>query len=287
MESPVSFTSQGCVLRGILHAPDDAAARRSTGIVFLNGWAGYRIGPHRIFVQAARRFSAAGYSALRFDFRGRGESEGEAGAATITTMIADATAAVKALCAEAGVERAILLGLCSGSKVALGASARDPRIAGLVLWSGDPLTAGSVTAKQRRKGVHALRQYAGKLFRPATWRKLFHAQLNPRLIARALSGAEQQRASGADEAQRDRQILEQFRVFQGGVCFIYGGRDPAAPPAMEGFAAFCRANRIEHRLDVIPDADHNFTSLVWEQAVIDRTLDWLEGRNSTAAAAGR
>ena len=65
MERPVVFWSQERLV-GVLHEPEGAA--RGAGVVFLHGWAGYRGGPHRMFLETARRLAEAGYHALRFDF---------------------------------------------------------------------------------------------------------------------------------------------------------------------------------------------------------------------------
>ena len=93
-ERPVVFHSPARLV-GVLSEPEGDP--RGAGIVFLHGWTGYRIGPHRIFVEAARRLAAVGYHSLRFDFRGRGDSDGEHGTTTLDQMIDDARAARRLL----------------------------------------------------------------------------------------------------------------------------------------------------------------------------------------------
>lgn len=283
MDRSVIFNNCDCNLHGVLAEPANGTPPGSAGILFLGGWGGYRIGPHRMFVRAARHFAAAGFPSLRFDYRGRGESEGVAGEATISTMITDAAAGVTTLCAEARVERVILLGICSGGKVAMGAAPHDPRIVDIVLWSADPLDHSIAAAARRRRKTRMLLQYGGKLFRAATWRKLFGGNLNPDMVARALAGDERPVGMSAEEAKRDRRILDDFRVFKGEVYFIYGGQDPMSVPAQNGFAGFCCANRIGHRIDVIPGADHNYASLDWERQVFEKTLAWLGDRMKAGA----
>ena len=119
MEKPVTFESD-VLLRGVLNVPDGAAA----AVVFAHGWSGYRCGPHRMFVNAARRFAEEGIASLRFDFRGRGDSDGDAAATDLDAMIADLLAAAQFVRAEAGIERVFPLGLCSGGNVVLGAASR-------------------------------------------------------------------------------------------------------------------------------------------------------------------
>ena len=48
MEKHVRFTNQGETLLGVLFTPEEGR-KRDTGLIFLHGWAGYRIGPHQMF----------------------------------------------------------------------------------------------------------------------------------------------------------------------------------------------------------------------------------------------
>jgi len=87
MERPVSYYSQGARISAVLYGPDGAGpsakggsasggARRLPGIVLCHGFTGIK---ELILPDYARRFAAAGYAALAFDYRGFGESQGERG----------------------------------------------------------------------------------------------------------------------------------------------------------------------------------------------------------------
>jgi dienelactone hydrolase len=76
MERPVSYYSQGVKMSAVLYLPDDAGGGRRPGIVLCHGFTGIK---ELILPDYARRFAAAGYVALAFDYRGFGESEGERG----------------------------------------------------------------------------------------------------------------------------------------------------------------------------------------------------------------
>ena len=96
MEKPHSFHNDGAALYAMLHVPDGfRGGPGSIGVVFLHGWSGNRRGPHDILVAAARRYCDAGFPCYRFDFRGRGDSEGDADAANLATMISDTELAVR------------------------------------------------------------------------------------------------------------------------------------------------------------------------------------------------
>jgi hypothetical protein len=87
MEQPVSYYSQGVRISAVLYSPDGAGpsakggsasggGRRLPGIVLCHGFTCIK---ELILPDYARRFAAAGYAALAFDYRGFGESEGERG----------------------------------------------------------------------------------------------------------------------------------------------------------------------------------------------------------------
>jgi len=77
MERPVTYYSRGVKISGVLYLPDGAGAgQRLAGIVLCHGFTGIK---ELILPDYARRFAAAGYAALAFDYRGFGESEGERG----------------------------------------------------------------------------------------------------------------------------------------------------------------------------------------------------------------
>ena len=74
-ERPIVFYNKGQQLNGILHSPV-ACAALCPAVVFFHGFTGTKVEPHRIFVKTARELAAIGFYALRFDFRGSGDSEG-------------------------------------------------------------------------------------------------------------------------------------------------------------------------------------------------------------------
>src|SRR5690554_8214274 len=88
-ETPVSFVNSEEKLYGILHQPLNAELKNAPLLIFLHGFAGYRIGPHQLFIKTARFLTQRGYSCLRFDFRGRGYSEGARENTNYKSMVSD------------------------------------------------------------------------------------------------------------------------------------------------------------------------------------------------------
>ena len=268
MERPVSFES-AVLLQGILTAPEGAQA----AVVFAHGWSGYRCGPHRMFVNAARRFAEAGIASLRFDFRGRGDSAGDAAETDLDGMIDDVLAAAQFVRAETGIERIVPLGLCSGGNVVLGAASLDKSFAGLVLWS-TPLFAPQKPAGERaRRRVRVLGDYARKLFRRETWARLVAGGIDFRGVGRAVKGHDKPAGRNPKDSRCD--VMAELAGYDGPALFIYGSRDDEAIGAPETYAAFCREHGIPATLHTVGGANHSYYSLAWEREVIETTLDWL------------
>ncbi|MEO6566032.1 MAG: alpha/beta fold hydrolase, partial [Casimicrobiaceae bacterium] len=73
----------------------------------------YRVGSHRQFALLARALARVGIPALRFDYRGMGDSEGDR--RSFDEIDADIAAAIDTLCREAHLARVVLWGLCDGA----------------------------------------------------------------------------------------------------------------------------------------------------------------------------
>jgi hypothetical protein len=272
MEKAVEFTNEGRKLRGILHLPE-ARDPAGTGVVFLHGWSGCRHGPHLMFVKAARRFSDLGNACLRFDFRGRGESEGETIEAGIGSMISDTRAAMDCLHDAAPVRRVVLLGICSGCKVAIGAAAADSRPSGLALWSAEPMGEMKDASVNARKTAHALRQYARKALQPRAWLKILSFRVNTGLVRKAVLEHE---TATVEERRRESLMLKRFReTFRGRVLFIYGSNDPETRLASRNYSRLCGRAAIPNEVHEILGANHSYYSLVWEKKALDLTERWL------------
>ncbi len=270
------FAVAGTPLTALLYEPAQGTVERL--VVLLHGWSGYRIGPGRLLTEAARELARSGYAALSFDFRGRGDSAGDVAETTLQTMIADAVAIVPAALEATGAATATLLGLCSGSEVAVGAGLSDSRIDSLVLWSA-PIFGGELTLERRaRRGRTAALGYLRKVFRAETWAKLVGGRLNWKLIRRALSGGRSTEAAAAEAAGGKPDPAAQMRAFDafaGRMLLVYGTGDPEAPPSREFYLPILERAGIAHGLVEIEGANHNFYALGWKRELMEATIAWL------------
>ena len=130
-EEKVEIESCGDNLRGIVTRPTKESPRRDF-IIFLHGFAGNR-DENGLFSEAAGRFAASGFSSLRFDFCGHGESSGKSIELTINREIEDFRSAVGFVRNKFNPGSIYALGFSLGAYVAL--RAPEPDINGFILWS--------------------------------------------------------------------------------------------------------------------------------------------------------
>ncbi len=130
---PLHFGPDGRPLFGWHHPP--GAPSRQTGVVLCNPIGDDYVRAHRALRHLAEHLSRAGFSVLRFDFRGTGDSAGsESDPARVAAWQADVRFAVDELRALGGVERLAVVGLRLGATMAMSALGEHP-VDSLVLWS--------------------------------------------------------------------------------------------------------------------------------------------------------
>ncbi len=212
----------------------------------LHGFTGNKAETHRLFVQTARRLTTAGFIALRFDFLGSGDSEGEFEQMTIRGEVEDALNALAFLRAQRRVDTARigLLGFSLGGCVAALCLPRAGDIKAVVLWApvSNPMR-WMPPAGVPDKTVNIGGNRVGVAF----YKEL--PELKP---------------------------LEAVRTYRGAVLVLHGTADTAVSP-QEGRAyesAFGQARPFEFR--PIPDADHIFSEPDAEQRLIQQTLEWFQ-----------
>jgi pimeloyl-ACP methyl ester carboxylesterase len=136
VQQRVSFESDGLKLAGIVHVPDcHKSGERRPAIIMMHGFGANKTGgPEWVCGQ----FESWGYVALRFDYRGCGESEGERGRVIAMEEVSDARNAVTYLASrpEVDPQRIALAGSSLGAGVAVYAAAIDPRVAAVILENG-------------------------------------------------------------------------------------------------------------------------------------------------------
>src|SRR5690554_81287 len=136
MQQAVELVVDGKTLRGMYHRP--AGEGPYPTVLLFHGFGGNKLEPHRIFLKLSRGLAAAGIAALRFDFSGSGESDGDFEEMTFSSEMHEAEAIVDyALSLPAtDSENLGVVGLSLGGAVAATLAGRRPdTLRSVVLWA--------------------------------------------------------------------------------------------------------------------------------------------------------
>lgn len=279
-EKPVLFSCEGETMLGIVSAPQNSAA---TGVLIVVGGPQYRIGSHRQFLLLARALAAEGYPAMRFDFRGMGDSSGTP--RIFDAVDEDISAAVSAFIAACpSLERIVLWGLCDAASASLlyWERSRDARIHGMVLLN--PWVRSEATLAR----THIKHYYVRRLMQADFWYKILGGRLRIDLAIKAFltslrkSRAEGGNASGIGETPFQRCMLRGFSEFSGPILLILSGDDYTAKEFVETTLANpewqAALGGKNVKVGKVADADHTFSSAEWRATVESSTIHWLCGQ---------
>lgn len=176
-EHAVLFDCAGEQSVGIVTTPAQGEAH--TGLLIVVGGPQYRVGSHRFFVHLARQAATHGLAAMRFDYRGMGDSWAET--RDFEQVEEDLRRALDVLMQQVpSLQRVVLWGLCDGASAACFQAAHDSRVSGLVLvnpWAHTP--EGAATTRLRH-------YYLQRLLSKAFWQKLLSGRVDLKSSGQAL-----------------------------------------------------------------------------------------------------
>ncbi|KPJ59057.1 MAG: hypothetical protein AMS15_07265 [Planctomycetes bacterium DG_23] len=248
----VELLSEREVIRASLHLP--GRKRKCPGVLLCHGFTGNRIEAHFLFVKMARALEAKGMAALRFDFRGSGESEGRFHDMTLSQEIADARAALKFLGRRREVDggRLGILGLSMGGCVAGCILGLESGIKSAALWSA-----------------------------PAHIRELFISKLEPEELVRFMRRGYTEfgafrigKAFALDLANIN--PLAGIARSAAPILIVHGTEDETVPLSeSEALYQTARSRGVRTEKYIVKGADHTFNGVRWERRVIERTASWF------------
>ena len=265
----LSFACGGDWLYGVLDAP---ALPHKRGVLIVVGGPQYRAGSHRQFTLLARSLAAQGIAAMRFDYRGMGDSEGAM--RDFETVDDDLRAALDTFCAQVpGMTDVVLWGLCDAASAAALYAAKDTRVAGLVLlnpWVRTESGQAKATLKH---------YYRARLLDVQLWKKLASFNFDVRAAAgsfRRLLGSAVKAAPAGALPDRMHDGLDRFG---GKLLVILSGADltaqefsdlAAGSPKWQGLMGAPRVTR-----KLLPKADHTCSRREWHEQLAQWTADWV------------
>ena len=257
-------------------------------MILLSAGTVHRIGPHRWYVRLARRFAALGFSVLRVDLSGIGDSGAPAGCAENLCyprdMLADVDEAMRLLSARTGAQRFVLAGLCSGGDITFQKALADPRVASAVIVNPRTFCVNDLdeveTYKRARYWLDALldRRKLARLLRGRVdvanavgvlGANVKRVLSRPRLIGPGGGRVEDVPASLRHLAERGVDTLLVAAAHDPGVEYV----DMHQPQKMRALAKLPGFRRIE-----LAGTDHTFTSMFAQRLAADSIVGHVAGR---------
>ncbi len=145
---PFYFGDSRRPLFGVHHPP--RVGPRRPGVVVCPPFGQEALRGHRSLRDLAARLAEAGVPALRFDYRGSGDSSGEPVEARLEGWVADVVTAVEEMREATGDERVSLAGLRLGAAAAALGAGLAGGAESLLLW--EPVVDGAAHLAELRRG---------------------------------------------------------------------------------------------------------------------------------------
>jgi exosortase A-associated hydrolase 1 len=265
----LAFECAGHWLYGVASVP---AAPYQRGVLIVVGGPQYRAGSHRQFTLLARSLAEQGVAAMRFDYRGMGDSEGAMRA--FDSVEEDLRAALDAFVAAVpSLTDVVLWGLCDAASAAALYAAGDARVAGVALlnpWVRTDSGAAKATLKH---------YYRARLLDGALWKKLASGRFDFRAALASFAGLLGSARKAPPLGALPDRMHAGLGQFGGKILIMLSGADLTAQEfsdlsqASPKWRTLMAAPRVTRKL--LPKADHTCSRRAWHDQVAQWTADWV------------
>lgn len=276
-ERPVVFGPNGSLVGVIAEPAANELTRPRIGCIFMNAGLVHRVGPNRIYVRLSRQVTSLGFPSLRFDLSNRGDSDvRQDGLPFLEGSVADVRAAMDLLQKSVGVEKFVLMGICSGAVNSLHMVKIDDRVIGAIAIDGPAYqTVG-----------HYLRWYCGRILSPRVWVNALTGRTPLRRLTGPTRRMDPRRAQdefqhaynelSVPSKEESERVMHQVLDRGAKLLFIYTGSWPIynyEHQFRDAFPAVMKRGGV--RVIYAPDADHTFSRLHHQQRLLDIVRDWF------------
>jgi len=253
MQRAVELSNEGELIRASLHLAE--RKRKCPGVLLCHGFTGNRIESHFLFVKMAFALEGQGMAALRFDFRGSGESGGQFQDMTLSQEISDAKVAFEFLARRREVDsnRLGILGLSMGGCVAGCLMGLEPRIKSVALWSAPARIKELLISKFEPEELARYKRRGYTEFGAFVIGKAFLQDLDniDPLVGIAKSTAP--------------------------ILIVHGTEDQTVPLSeSKALYRVAKGRGVRTQRYIVKGADHTFNGVLWERRVIERTASWFK-----------
>lgn len=275
-------------LMGILTEPQSASLAESRpAVILLNAGVVHRIGPHRTSVRIARRLAAEGFLVLRFDLAGIGDSEPRRDALSFEEgAVSDVKEAMDHLQTTRKIDTFVLMGLCSGADNSYQVTYRDPRAVGALMIDGYSYRTPEFHARyllRRARDVTSWRALAERKLQALQVRvrsRLEKSVSRASFIPPPFDPDEPIRQYLRDFPPKERLVVEMLELAARGVRlhFIYSSGMKEYYNYEGQFVDSFRGVDFKGKVtsEFFAEADHTFTELKSQEALLAAVVRWVE-----------
>ena len=258
---------------------------RTPGIVIMNTGGDHHVGPHRMYAPLVRTWATMGFTTLRFDISGLGESPARPGESEAVAYPQDALedlrAAVAHLGATRGIDRFVIMGVCSGAYYSVHAAAAGiPMIGNIAVNPPLYWRPGHPLADDPYWTQHETKRVGRALLSPTKWVRLLSGKVDFRATLSVLAdqvyrvgkraASEIARTPRREEGNTGDNILMLFPN-QVDTLLTFSGDDM-------GLQYLERQNdrelqkllsRPNFELEIVAGADHTFMPVQWQDRLTE------------------
>lgn len=272
-ETVVQFGPEQGLL-GILTTPADSIRVDGAPIaVIINAGIVHRIGPFGLHVKMARQLAEAGFSTLRLDLSGLGDSlprteklGGE------NRAVLDVSDALDFLQANHTSDRFVMMGLCSGAFNSHQIAVKDDRVVGAVFMDGIVF----------RTTGYFWRHTVGRLLKPRTYRNAIKrrslARSQPWITEDAAEELAESEFFFADDIQQSEITDELKSLVQRDVSMLFlytdGYDDVCGTGQFREMYGITPNDQVQ--VDYFPKSEHTFRLVENRNVVCTRVTDWYQ-----------
>ena len=307
---PIVFENRnGLKLFGVIHEPP-VNNRKNVAILLLSPGIKMRVGPNLLYKIMTRCFVELGFTVVRYDFYGLGDSEGELTEEILPDVynhievgryVDDTIDGMDWVEENYGYKNFILSGLCGGAITGLLAASKDERVSGLLSLGITPVLASSAantSAYMTQGQLEDMRKtYLGKLFNLKAWYRLLTFQSDYSVMWKILlmpynkyKAIKSKKDKGSDAPNKEEIDDNSNPLFPPAFfnmltnkrkhLLIFGGGDRLLWEFNEKFVSRYEHELQEHkdqyRVCVVENANHVLSYKSWQDKMLDYSREWLK-----------
>ena len=256
--------------------------RSRPAFLILNSGLVHHIGPERVYVRAARRVAELGCLAVRMDHRGIGDSDPRRDSLPfVVGALSEIEEVMGELTRDWGVERFVLMGICSGAEFSFVVAEGDERVVGVVLINGGGQAGGRDFHQHVQSKQLSARYFGQSIFSPEAWLRALTGRIQYRTLfgvlghklKRALGGAKEVDTTSRKMAAGFVKLVERgtqvLMVHSGGDASVHGREVVLG----ERFDELVATGRL--RASTIERTDHTLSLWASQVELLDLLEDWL------------